>query len=180
MLEGAVGSRYAGALFEIAERDGIIDKLEQELDNILGTIKGARDLEKVMFYSQVDPSEKKAVLKSIFKDQISGLTFNFLFLLIDKQREAFLDSIVSTFKKLAYKARNAEQVQVTSAVELNEKEKADLEKSLEKLTGKKVQSSYSVDPLLIGGVMVRIGDRIIDGSVRNKLASVREHLRQIS
>jgi len=91
-----------------------------------------------------------------------------------------LNSIVSTFKGLAYKARNAEQVQVTSAVELNEKEKAALEKSLEKLTGKKVQSSYSVDPLLIGGVMVRIGDRIIDGSVRNKLASVREHLRQIS
>lgn len=59
MLEGAVGSRYAGALFEIAERDGIIDKLEQELDNIRDTIKGSRDLEKVMFYSQVDPSEKK-------------------------------------------------------------------------------------------------------------------------
>ena len=180
MLEGAVGSRYAGALFEIAERDGNIDKLEQELDNIRDTIKGSRDLEKVMYFSQVNPDEKKAILKGIFKDQISGLTFNFLFLLIDRQREAFLDSIVSTFKKLAYKARNTEQVQVTSAVELNENEKAELEKSLEKLTGKKVQSSYSVDPLLIGGVMVRIGDRIIDGSVRNKLASVREHLRQIS
>lgn len=180
MLEGAVGSRYAGALFEIAERDGIIDKLEQELDNIRDTIKGSRDLEKVMYYSQVNPDEKKAILKSIFKDQISGLTFNFLFLLIDRQREGFLDSIVSTFKGLAYKARNAEQVQVTSAVELNDNEKTELEKSLEKLTGKKVQSSYSVDPLLIGGVMVRIGDRIIDGSVRNKLSSLREHLRQIS
>lgn len=180
MLEGAVGSRYAGALFGIAERDGIVDKLELELDTIRDTIMSSRDLQKVMYYSQVNPDEKKAILKDIFKDKISGITFNFLFLLIDRQREAFLDSIVSTFKEMANQFRNTEQVLVTSAVELNENEKTELEKILGKLTGKKVQSSYSVDPLLIGGVVVRIGDRVIDGSIRNKLSSVREFLRQIS
>jgi len=91
-----------------------------------------------------------------------------------------LNSIVLTFKNLANRARNMEQVQITSAVELNKEEKKELEKVLKKLTSKNIQSSFSVDPLLMGGVIVRIGDRVIDGSVRNKLSSAREFLRQIS
>lgn len=180
MLKGAVGLRYAEALFQIAEQDSSIDRLELELDAIQEAINSSRDLQKVMYFSQVTPEEKKAILKSVLEDRISKVTFNFLCLLIDRQREAFLDSIVLTYKNLANRARNTEQVQITSAVELNKEEKRELEKILKKLTNKNIQSSFSVDPLLIGGVIVRIGDRVIDGSVRNKLSSAREFLRQIS
>lgn len=180
MLKGAVGSRYAGALFEIAERDGIIDKLEQELGIVLNTVTISRDLQKVLYSSHIIPDEKKAILNSVFKDRISKILFNFLCLLIDRQREVFLEDIVSVFTDLANRARNVEQVQVTSAMELKKKEKLELDKVLEKITGKKVRTSYSIDPFLIGGVVVRIGDRVIDGSIRNKLSSAREFLRQIS
>lgn len=180
MLKGAVGSRYAGALFEIAARDGIIDQLEQELQAVNKTIASSRDLQKILYYSQITPKEKKAVVKSIFEGKISRIAFNFLYLLIDRQREAFLGDIVSFFTDLANRARNIVQVQVTSAVELTKEEKKELGGVLGKFTGKEVQASYSVDPLLAGGVAVRIGDRIIDGSIRSKLSSMREFLRQIS
>jgi len=180
MLKGAVGSRYAGALFEIAGRDGMIDQLERELQAVSETITGSRDLQKILCSSQITPEGKKAVVKSIFEGKISRITFNFLYLLIDRQREAFLGDIVSFFTDLANRARNIVQVQVTSAVELSKEEKKELGEVLGKLTGKKVQTSYSVDPLLTGGEAVRIGDRVIDGSIRGKLSGMREFLRQIS
>ncbi|MBC7325220.1 MAG: ATP synthase F1 subunit delta, partial [Moorella sp. (in: Bacteria)] len=103
-----------------------------------------------------------------------------LYLLIDHKREMFLKDIVSFFTEMANRARNLVEVQVTSAVELEKEEKKKLTEVMEKVTGKKVRAEYFVDPSLIGGVVVRVGDRVIDGSIRTRLASMREHLRQIS
>ncbi len=180
MLKGAVGSRYAEALFAIASESQNIDQLEEELQAINQVISGSRELQKVLYHPQITPDEKKEIVKNIFAGRISRVANNFLYLLIDHKREMFLPDIVAYFTEMANRARNLVQVEVTSAVELNADQKKQLNKVLANITKKRVRSNYSVDPSLIGGVVVRIGDRVIDGSVKTRLASLREHLRQTS
>lgn len=180
MLKGAVGARYAEALYELANAEGLVDQVENELKSINRVIADSPELQKVLYHPRITPADKKDVLKVLFAGKISPVTENFLFLLVDRQREAFLGDIVEYFSLQANRARNVVSAQVASAIELTNKEKEKLEEVLARITGKKVQTVYSVDTALLGGVMVRIGDRVIDGSLRTRLATLREHLRRIS
>ncbi|MFZ5652522.1 MAG: F0F1 ATP synthase subunit delta [Bacillota bacterium] len=180
MLRGAVGGRYAEALYQIAVRDNAVDTIEKELSSVEALIRESRDLQKVLYHPRITTDEKKSLLSELLSGKVSGVTMEFLKLLVDRQREQFLSDIVSYFVSLANKARNITEAVVTSAVEMTSDEKQSLAEILNKITGQKVETSYSVDPSLIGGVVVRIGDRVIDGSIRTRLATLREHLRQIS
>ncbi|MFZ5591798.1 MAG: F0F1 ATP synthase subunit delta [Bacillota bacterium] len=180
MLKGAVGGRYAEALYELAARDGKVDAIEQELKAVNQVVQENRELQKVLFHPRITAEEKKALLDELFKGKIGDVTLEFLKFLVERQREQFLPDIVEFFVQLANKARNIVAASVTSAVELNPDERKALEGVLNKITGKNVQTAYRVDPSLIGGVVVKIGDRVLDGSVRTRLAAMREHLRQIS
>ncbi|MBE3586829.1 MULTISPECIES: F0F1 ATP synthase subunit delta [Desulfofundulus] len=180
MLKGAVAQRYAQALYELAETQGLVDQVEQELKSVEEIVASSREFQKVLYHPRITAQEKKDVLKNIFSGKVSPITENFLFLLVDRQREAFLSDIVDYYISLANRARNIVKAEVTSAIELTREEKKKLGEVLNRITRKKVQTVYSVDPALIGGVVVRIGDRVIDGSLRTRLASMREHLRQIS
>ncbi|HHW43870.1 MAG: F0F1 ATP synthase subunit delta [Thermoanaerobacteraceae bacterium] len=180
MLKGAVGARYAEALYDLATAAGLVDQVEQELKTVDRIIKESPDLQKVLYHPRITPADKKDVLKGLFAGKIAPVTENFLFLLVDRQREAFLGDIVDHFSQMANRARNIVSARVASAVELSKEEKKKLGEVLARITGKKVQTTYNVDPALLGGVVVRIGDRVIDGSLRTRLATLREHLRQIS
>lgn len=180
MLRGAVGARYAEALYEVAEREKAVDTVEQELQAVDAIIRENRDLQKVLYHPRVTPEDKKSLLSDLLSGKISAVTLEFLKLLVERQREQFLSDIVSYYANLANKARNVAEAGVSSAVDLTAGEKQLLADLLNKLTGKKVETSYKVDPSLIGGIVVRIGDRVIDGSIRTRLATLREHLRQIS
>jgi len=180
MLRGAVGARYAEALYQIAEREKTVEAIEQELLAVDAVIRENRDLQKMLYHPRITPEDKKALLGELFAGKVSGVTLELLNLLVERQREQFLSDIVGNYVDLANRARNVTEAMVTSAVELTPEERKQLAGLLNKLTGKKVETSYAVDPSLIGGVVVRIGDRVIDGSVRARLATLREHLRQIS
>lgn len=180
MLRGAVGARYAEALYEIAEREKAVDAIEEELKAVDAVIRENRDLQKILYHPRITPGDKKSLLNDLLSGKVSAVTMEFLKLLVERQREQFLSDIVTYYVNLANKARNITEATVTSAVELTPGEKEQLAGLLNKLTGKKVETSYTLDPSLIGGVVVRIGDRVIDGSIRTRLATLREHLRQIS
>jgi len=180
MLKGAVAGRYAEALYEIAVANKIVDQLEQELRAVVNLLEEETDLKKVLYHPRITATEKKDVLKALLQDKVSEVAMNFLCLVIDRQREVYLAGMVEVFVDYVNKARNISDVEVTSAVELSEEDKKRLVESLAKVTGKQVRVSYSVDRSLIGGVVARIGDKVIDGSVKARLESLREHLRQIS
>ncbi|MHB8155833.1 MAG: F0F1 ATP synthase subunit delta [Desulfocucumaceae bacterium] len=180
MLRGAVGGRYAEALYEIAEREKAVDAVEQELLAVEAIVSENRDLQKMLYHPRITPEDKKSLLNELLSGKVSEVTLEFLKLLVDRQREQFLADIVGSFVNLANRARNITEAQITSAMDLTANEKQELAAVLNKVTGKKVETSYKVDPSLIGGVVVRIGDRVIDGSIRTRLATLREHLRQIS
>jgi F-type H+-transporting ATPase subunit delta len=187
MLKGAVAGRYAEALFAIASKEKAltkqektIDKIEAELKIIETVINENEKLQQLLYHPRISVEDKKGVLEKLFKGKISQTTSNFLGLLIDRRREAFFCDIVTEYVKLANDRRNIVAAQVASAVELNEKEKGELDRVLDKLTGKKVRTSYVVDPSLIGGIVVRMGDKIIDGSIKTRLATMKESLKAIS
>lgn len=180
MLKGAVAGRYAEALYGIAVRDNIVDSLENELKTVVEVIETSPEFKKVLYHPRITANEKKEVVKTLFTGRLSQVTVDFLSTVIDKQRENFLGDMVAVFVDLANKARNITDIHVTSAAELTAQQKQMMSDNLCKVAGRKVQISYSVDPSLMGGVVARIGDKVIDGSIRTRLASLREHLRQIS
>lgn len=180
MLRGAVAGRYAEALYDIASKQNLVDTIEAELKAVEVILAENTDLQKVLYHPQITAADKKELLNQLFKGKVSDVTGNFLALLVDRRREAFFGDIVAEFVSLANVVRNIVAAQVASAVELNDKEKGNLDQILAKLTGKKVQTSYAVDPSLIGGVVVRIGDKIIDGSIKTRMATLKERLKAIS
>ena len=180
MIKGAVAGRYAEALYEIASGKNLVDQIESELRAIETVLNENKDLQQILYHPQITTASKKELLEQIFKGRISEVTGNFLALLVDRRREAFFGDIVAEFTNLANAARNIVAAQVTSAVELDDKERGKLDQVLAKLTGKNVQTSYTIDRSLIGGVVVRIGDKIIDGSIKTRLATLKERLKAIS
>lgn len=180
MLKGAVGGRYAEALYEVAAEGKMVDLIEKELMSVNTLIRENQDLQKIFYHPQITPEDKKVLLNTLLLGKISDATMEFLKFLVESRREQYLSDIVDYYVNLANKARNVTEAKVVSAVELSADEKQKLVQTLNKVTGKKVKTSYTVDPSLIGGIVVRIGDRIIDGSICTRLATLREHLRQIS
>lgn len=176
MLRGAVARRYAQALYEIAQAKNTLEIMEQELKGVAEAIEGTRELQKVLYHPQVLPGEKKNLLKAIFADKISAETINFLSLLVDKRRENYISGIAAEFSVLANDARGKVAAEVTTAVAIDEQQKQKLVKVASRLAGKEVEPTFTVDPSLIGGVVVRIGSKVIDGSIKTRLATIKSRL----
>jgi len=180
MLKGAVAGRYSAALYDLAAESNQIDQIEEELKAVNAILQENTDLQKVLYHPQITSAAKKELLDQLFKGNISNLTLNFLKLLVDRRRETFFGDIAAEFIAQANASRNMVEARVTSVVDLQEQEKGAFDQLLAKLTGKKVQVSYATDPSLIGGVLVRIGDKVIDGTIKAKLAALGDRLKQIS
>ncbi|GAB6159031.1 F0F1 ATP synthase subunit delta [Desulfotomaculum varum] len=176
MLKGAVARRYAQALYEIARDKNALDTMEQELKGVAEAIEGTRELQKVLYHPQVLPGEKKKLLKALFEGKISAETMNFLGLVVDKRRENYISGIAAEFAALANEARGKVAAEVTSAIQLSDEQKQQLIQVASRLAGKQVEPTFAVDPCLIGGVVVKIGSKVIDGSIKTRLAALKSRL----
>jgi F-type H+-transporting ATPase subunit delta len=179
-MRGPVAGRYAQALFDIASEEKVFDRIEAELKAVKDILDENVGLQRLLYHPQITAAAKKELLDQLFKGKISEVTGNFLALLVDRRRETYFNDIVEEFVALANASRGITEAKVTTAVELNDTEKGELSSIMARLTGKKVQTSYAVDPSIIGGVIVRMGDKIIDGSVKTRLSTMKDRLKAIS
>jgi F-type H+-transporting ATPase subunit delta len=186
-MRGPVAGRYAQALYDIASEKttlpkykSMVDRIESELKEVRSILDDNIELQRLLYHPQITAAAKKELLDRLFKGKISEVTGNFLALLVDRRRETYFGDIVDEFVALANADRGIVDARVTTAAELNDAEKGDLSSILARLTGKKIQTSYAVDPSIIGGVIVRMGDKIIDGSVKTRLATLKDRLKAIS
>ncbi|MFZ5641406.1 MAG: F0F1 ATP synthase subunit delta [Bacillota bacterium] len=179
MIENAVARRYAQAFFAIAREKNQLDQLEKELQQVVETINSNSELKILMNHQLVDPRDKKAMVNEVFSGALSETTVNFLNFVIDKYRITYLQEIYEAFVVYANEARNIADAQVRSAAALSDEDLKALEQRLVKVTGKNIRLSNEVDPSLIGGVVVRIGDKVIDGSLFRRLGRLKENLMQI-
>jgi F-type H+-transporting ATPase subunit delta len=178
MLKGALARRYAQALFEIGVQSDL-NTIEAELQDLTKLIEQNAEVAHVLYHPHISLSEKKSLMEKLFAGQLSTTVRNFLNLLIDRRRQNYLPDITREFTLLADQARNIVEARVVSATCLNENQELRLHKELVRITGKKVRMVKEVRPELIGGVLVQIGDRVMDGTVAFQLRRIRQSLSNV-
>lgn len=166
--------RYANALFELAKEEGKIAQVETDLTNIQSLLDMSSDLRR-MVASPVFSAEdqQRAVAAVLDKAGIGGLTANFVKLIARNRRLFAAPAMIRAFKALAAEARGEVTAEVTSATALSEEQVTNLKSTLKASVGKDVQLDTRVDPSILGGLIVKIGSRMVDSSLRTKLQSMR-------
>lgn len=173
----ALTQRYAEALLDVALEQGVTEAVRIELAAFAALVAESADLRNFLASPAVPRPQKHAVIEKLVERLGASRTLlNFLLVLIEHHRSGLLDEIRVAYHEQLYARLGVADAYVTSARELNEPEKADLARTLERLTGKRVEAHYGIDPELIGGAVVRIGSTIYDGSVREQLNRLRERL----
>lgn len=170
--------RYATALFEIAQRQGKLDAIERDLDAILDLMRLTPALRRMWESPLVPAGRKRALVGELLGASLDGLTLSFLRLLVDKRREEILEATREEIHRQADASRKLVRAEAIFAVPPTPAEQAGLVQSLQQRTGEQVDLTVRVDPAILGGVVVRMQDTIIDGSVRGTLERLREQLLQ--
>lgn len=180
MTVAAVAARYAEALADVVTAAASPVRAQDALDELRafeGTLRSSADLYNALTSPAIAGSRKKAVVGRIADDlQVSKITRNFLFVLIDHRRVPALAEILRTFEVVLDQRLGYVRAEVASPRELNNAQRASLNATLERLTGKRIRMRFSIDESLIGGVVARIGSTVYDGSVRGQLQSLERRL----
>lgn len=178
-MNTTVSRRYAQALLMIATERETLDQYEQELEQFRNALLADPKVKELIDNPRIPVEEKKQALDLLIKGKIGPIVYNFLRLIIDRRREAFFLDIINQYNKYADEARNIVDAEVRSAVQLTDKDYRELQQKLSKVTGKNVRLKSLIDTSLIGGIKVKIGDTVIDGSVTKKLSLLKNRLQQI-
>lgn len=171
-----IARRYAKALLATALQREAADTVEQDLAYLVRVTGESADLRMLFRSPVIEASKKKDIVKEIFASTISELTLDFLGLLMDKGREADLLGVAQEYLAQYDAHRGVLRITVTSAVALSESMQADVADAVGRRTGKKIVATYSVDPKLLAGVSVRVGDMILDSSLHHQLDLLRLRL----
>jgi F-type H+-transporting ATPase subunit delta len=169
--------QYANALADIAMAQGAPGPTLKQLADFGAAYAESAELRTFLASPAVTIETKHAVIEKIVaRLGASKIIRNFLFLIADHRRIVILPEIFKAFEQVVRERQGLAEAEVSSAVQLSAGQKAELAKTLEKLTGKKIETKYSIDAALLGGAVVRIGDTIYDGSLRSRLSELRAQL----
>ena len=166
--------RYADAAFEIALRDGSVDTWREELD-VAAAASTDSELESVLANPAIPPDDREAVAEKVFAS-LSGPVRNLILLLVRRGRIEQLPRVAAEFRRLDDRRNGLTHATATSAAPLKADEVKAITARLEELTGGRIALETAVDASLLGGLVVRFGDRLIDGSVRGRLERLRHQL----
>jgi F-type H+-transporting ATPase subunit delta len=170
---------YADALLAAARQRGELDRIFEEAGQVLRLLLDEPRLERFLQVPALSKEEKKKVLRRIFADQLSPVMMNLPLLLVDNNRGGLWDEILTYFIEQVEKERGVVNAQVATARPLPADLKERLKKSLEKFTGKQLRISYREDPNLLGGVLFRYDDVLIDTTLRSALTDLRNRLQNL-
>lgn len=176
MLTASVARRYARALYELARDRGQVEAAGRELELVVQTLDANRDLRALWEHAEVSARVKVQLVEQTFAGKISDLVKNFISVVATKRREAYLSQIAREYVALADEALNRVEVEVRSAAPLAPETLAGLQSRLERRLGKQIKFTTTVDQDLLGGLVVRVGDVLMDGSVRTRLKRMKARL----
>ena len=178
MKQTILARRYAKALFSIGKEQGTYEAYNEALQAVAGlyetTPEVADALTNPLYPMDVREKVMAGIVDSIGVDSVMG---NFLKLLVEKQRAEILPEIAEEYKAMVDDEKNISHGSVISAVELSDELQAKVQATLEKLTGKKVELTTSVDPSIIGGIIAKVGDLVLDGSIKAQLAGLKDSIK---
>ncbi|HJO48249.1 MAG TPA: ATP synthase F1 subunit delta [Candidatus Scalindua sp.] len=177
MIEESLATGYAQALFEVASERGGADDIENDLEGIKKLLETNREFRDILYHPSITKTDKKDIInKTIGRQCSSKWVRNLLYILIDKRREKILDFLPDVFKGVAGQIRGVVSVKVQTAFPLTGTRRVKLKENIEKLTKKKVELETEVNKEIIGGMIIRIENKIIDGSITNQLKNLKKNL----
>ena len=175
----AIARRYAKALLLIGKEDGQTETYREELNGIAELIQGEKALEQALTNPLYDAAGRRRVLEAVIeKMNLSKVMSSFLLLVFEKGRVGFIGSINEFYQKLADELKGVARASLVSATELSSEAVEKIRASLSKRTGKDITLEIEQDPTLIGGIVTRIGDLVLDGSIKTQLLNMRESLKR--
>ena len=177
LIEGS----YGDALFELALERNELDSIAEQVDILAQSFAENPELLKLLNHPKISKEEKISVIENIFKGRFSDDIVGFLVVIVEKERGAEIYGILRYFQAKVREYKKIGVARVTSAVELSADQKKRVEeKLLQQTSYESFEVDYSVDASLIGGMVIRIGDRVVDSSIRTKLDNMTKNLRKVS
>lgn len=179
MSANAIARRYAKALVQLAAEESAVEKFHGELANVEALFAAHPELGSLLSNPAYGIEAKLDTLKDVSgKLELSGTIRNFLLLLQERNRMSCLPAISACYSILADELSGVVRPVITSALALGDAQIAEIKAALEKSTGKKVIMTVEIDPGLIGGVVTKIGDKVLDGSVKTQLTRIEDILQK--
>ena len=169
---------YAEALFNVVRAEGELDTVEDELFRFGKIVDSNYELKRALEDRSVDRAQRVKLLEELLSEKVSPHTLGLLTFIVTQGRARQLPQILEEVSSLAAEARNSVVAEVRSAVTLDERQREELAGALAGATGKNVELKVIVDPSVIGGVVAKVGDTVIDGTVRRRLEQLKEQVRR--
>ncbi|GGY47572.1 F0F1 ATP synthase subunit delta [Parvularcula lutaonensis] len=173
-----IAERYASAFFELVQEEGKVEKAEADLDALRQAYDDSEDLRRLVQSPAFSAEVKTKGIAAVLEGKADPLTVNFMKLLASNGRLPLLLPVIRRFKEIAAEARGEVSAQVVSAHPLSDDQVQELKTQIRASVGKDVTLDTSTDPELLGGLIVKIGSRMIDSSLKTKLARLRARLKE--
>lgn len=178
MKQTILANRYAKAIFTIGQEQDTYEAYNDVLKGLAALYRSHPSvvdaLTNPLYPMEVKEKVMSGMIASMKVDKVMG---NFLSLLVQKKRAMILPEIADAYQRMVDEAKNISHGNVISAIELTDELKENVQTVLEKLTGKKVELTTSVDPTIIGGIIAKVGDLVLDGSIKTQLAGLKDSIK---
>lgn len=178
-IVSGVAGRYATALFELAEQQSAIDTVSSDLNGIAALLEESADLGRLVKNPMFTADDQtKAMMAILDKGNVSDLTKKFIGLIIKNRRLFALPDVIKGYAALVDSHKGVMRGEVVSAHPLSDAQTKEIQKSLNAALGKEVELTTKVDPELLGGLVVKVGSRMVDTSLRTKLQSLKVAMKE--
>lgn len=172
-----VNITYGNALFELALEENKLDVLFEEAAALIDILKDNKEIIKLLSHPHISKADKEKVVKASFDGKVSDELVGLISMIVDKDHAAKLIQVLEYFIKLVKKEKGIGVATVTSATDLSDEQKKNIEKRLiETTVFDKMEINYFVDSSLIGGLVIRINDRVVDSSIKTKIENMAKSL----
>ena len=176
MRAGTIARVYAETLFRSADRHQRVDDVDESVRALSAVLDASPEFRRFLAAPQIAADRKRALVAEAFQAGFDPLVLRFLELVIEKHRERVLEEIILAWKELLDARANRQSATVTAAIAPDPDTMARVQAALEKATGKTIVLDKRVDPTLLGGLVIRTGDTVIDGSLRSRLVALGRRL----
>lgn len=170
---------YAQALFSLAKDHKVWEEILEQFIMVNETLKKEDEVRNFIANPLVPKNAKRELIKKIFADDVNPYLLNFMFILTDKSREAIIPLILVNYQRLIHEYLDIVEVEVTTARELSEQEYLAVSAKMKKMLNKEVALNKHINPKILGGIMLQVGDKMLDGSVTRQIKKLEKALMNI-
>src|SRR5256885_17234022 len=175
MLKGAIARRYAGAIFDIGMKQTTLDRTLEDVQEI-AKLFSIRKMASLLRETNIPAERKEKAIRQGLASKVLPTSLNLALLVVQRELVDLMPNIANELDQLVLNYKNEAIADVTTATRIDDAQLTQIKQALEKRTGKTIITRARVQPDILGGVIARVGDQVIDGSVRSRLAALRQQL----